>query len=184
MALKSLVALIMCAFMGLVSVSAKEFHLKNDSHIGFRIKKMGFMNVKGHFKQFSGTLNLESPHNIKSLQGEIVIDSVFSDSKKRDKHLLEADYFNASVNPKGIFVMTSYEINSTEERLYRGTMRANLTLNGVEKNIAFDYSLDISDATMPKLTLESKLNIKDFGMKGSGMHSDEAMIEIETLWEE
>ncbi len=51
----------------------KDFTLSPQSYIGFEVKKFGVKTIKGHFKEFSGTLTL-TDKAITALSGEVRID--------------------------------------------------------------------------------------------------------------
>ncbi|MCX2717057.1 YceI family protein [Helicobacter sp. MIT 21-1697] len=155
--------------------------LSEDSHIGFKATKFGFISVDGIFKDFSGNLSLDAAHNITALSGEVKIISVFTDSKKRDAHLLESDFLDAKAYPTSRFVMTKYEVlEGAQSNKARGKVYGNLTLHGVTLPLVFDSLLVIESNTT--LELKGELNIKDFGMQGSKMNSDKIELHIKTLW--
>lgn len=163
------------------SEKATSYTLSPASHIGFKTKKLGFVNVEGVFKKFSGSLKLDSNNKILALSGEVIIDSIFSNSAKRDKHLLEEDYFNAPAFPKGHFEMRSYNIISQDEKSTKAQITGNLTLHGITREIVFQSEL-IANPSDITLNLESKTNIKDFNMQGSKIASDDVEIIIKTKW--
>lgn len=102
--------------LGSGALHAKTYTLHTDSHIGFAVKKFGMMTINGVFQESSGTLELDNS-TIKSLKGEVVITSVFTDSAKRDAHLLKADFLDSKLAPKGYFVMKSYEAKTLPQNL-------------------------------------------------------------------
>lgn len=161
----------------------KAFTLKAQSHIGFNVKKFGFVNVQGEFKQKSGSLHLEG-ENIVALNGEIIIKSVFSDSEKRDSHILAADFLDEATFPKGYFVMSSYTPTSRTDKAIFGKVSGELTLKGVKQKVIFSSALENVESNSPKLSLESEINIKDFGIEGSAMNSNSVKISLTTIWEQ
>ena len=48
--------------------------LSEDSHIGFKATKFGFVSIDGVFKDFSGNLKLDTTNNIINLSGEVKIE--------------------------------------------------------------------------------------------------------------
>ncbi|MWV63089.1 hypothetical protein DCO58_00710 [Helicobacter saguini] len=155
------------------NMQGKMYKIKKDSIIAFSTKKFGFVGVDGIFRRFGGLLMLSESGEILQLVGEIAIDSVFSDSDGRDKHLLNSDYFDSEKFPRGSFKMRSFNAENAE-------LKGILTLHGISREIVFKSNLDSKNLT---LNLESQINIKDFNMKGSSMSSDKVKIIIETKWE-
>ena len=80
-------------------VLASYFYTSPQSHIGFEVKKFGVKTIKGHFKDFSGKLTL-TDKAITALSGEMRIESIFTDSTKRDEHLQEEDFLDSAKFPE------------------------------------------------------------------------------------
>lgn len=173
---KMILALYLCVGLGF----AKDYTLDRSSYIGFKVKKFGILSVEGVFKQTSGNLVLENDV-IKHLKGEIIIKSVFTDNQKRDKHLLESDFFDEARFAKGEFVMTNYEEQSRTQESIKGRAIGNLTLHGVSRQVVFESVLG-NLSTNPTLNLTSEINIKDFHIEGSAMNGDKVLITIKTIW--
>lgn len=177
--------------LGSSTLHAQSYTLGADSHIGFEVKKFGMMTIKGNFRESSGELTLEN-NAITALKGEIVIESVFTDNAKRDAHLLEADFLDSKLAPRGYFVMKSYEAQKAGESSAetsgelaptKGKVKGMLSLHGVEREIVLDSALSFNNGA-PTLALESEINIKDFAIAGSFMNSDSVKILLQTTWEQ
>lgn len=148
------------------------------SSVGFGVKHMSVSNVKGNFNKFSGTLDVEGKE-IKALEGEVQIASINTNSDARDKHLNAADFFDAKKFPKA----TLKAIKHNKKKL-----DAEITIRDVTKKVSFDVELN-GPVKHPKtgkdviaLTLEGKLNRKDFGVgndTANAMVSDNVDIKIE-----
>lgn len=160
-----------------------DFSLSSESHIGFKTSKFGFVGVSGYFAKSSGNLKLDDVGTIVALNGEIDISSIDTDSKKRDEHLLDSDYFDAAIYPKGEFRMQSYQIISQSDSKVNGIVKGLLTLHGKSVNVELESELVGYDTAHPVLFLKGNVNIKDFGMKGAKIASDEAKIDIKSVWE-
>ncbi len=78
------------------SASAKTYTLDNaHSSIGFSVKHLGLFPVKGSFKKFSGTMDInEKTGEIKNLNVKIDVDSIYTNEDDRDAHLKSKDFFN------------------------------------------------------------------------------------------
>ncbi len=72
---------------------------KVHSNFYFDVKHV-FSTVRGHFREFSGTIKFD-PQNLagSSFVFEIDVDSINTDNGKRDKHLLSADFFDEKKFP-------------------------------------------------------------------------------------
>ncbi|TLE02878.1 YceI family protein [Helicobacter japonicus] len=161
------------------SQSNGAFTIKQDSHIGFKATKFGFISVDGVFKDFSGDLKLDND-NILSLRGEVKAASVFTDNKKRDTHLLESDFLDVNLYPTSHFVMTRYEmVDNTNKDSIKGKIYGELSLHGTTLPIVLNSLLNLNTL---ELTLEGEINIKNFGIIGSKMNSDTIELHIKTLW--
>ncbi|WP_334082862.1 YceI family protein [Helicobacter typhlonius] len=159
---------------------AGSYKVSKDSHIGFKATKFGFVSVNGHFREFSGDLKLDNAGNITHLSGEIQTASVFSDSKKRDAHLLEPDFLDVKVYPTSRLVMTKYEMRENANGKIKGKVYAEINLHGITLPLELDSTLNAQNL---ELALTGMLNIKDFGIQGSKMNSDKVEVYIKTLWE-
>ena len=160
----------------------KDFTRSPQSHIGFEVKKFGVKTIKGHFRDFSGKLTLTDKH-ITALSGEVRIESIFTDSAKRDKHLQEDDFLDSAKFPKSEFILQSYEPLSDSGDTIKGKVKGTLTLHNVSLPLVLESSLESPSSQSPRLTLTGKINIKDYGIKGSFLNSNEVKIILQTQWQ-
>ena len=180
---KILASALLCAALA-QNALALDFTLSQDAKetkIGFKATKFGFVGVDGLFKQFDGRLSLGENNEIDALKGVIEIESVFSDSKKRDKHLLEANFLDVEKFKQGTFTMSQYEAKEQKGDKIFGVVKGILSLHGVDKEVELQSELNAGER--PTLSLSGKINIKDFGMQGSSMNSDIVEIKIQTTWD-
>jgi polyisoprenoid-binding protein YceI len=78
------------------------------AEIGFSIKHLMVSNAKGSFNTFEGTLDYDiATKTLNSVQGSIDTASVDTNNEKRDKHLMNEDFFNVVKYPKMTFQSTS-----------------------------------------------------------------------------
>lgn len=103
------------------------------SSVGFRIQHLGMSWLTGRFDTLSGDFAFDqaSPATAK-IKVEIDTASVNTNHAERDKHLKSGDFLNVDKNPKATFESTAIEV--TGERT--ATIKGNLTLNGVTKEVA------------------------------------------------
>lgn len=157
------------------------WNLSAKSHIGFEVKKFGIKRVEGRFKQASGRLTLqggEQGHEIVGLSGRVEVGSVFTGSEKRDRHLLEADFLDSELAPSIDFSLERVEVSAREGDSSAGRLFGTLRLHGVSRLVSLDYELRGRE-----LRMSGVINIKDFGIKGSMMNSDEVRLAIVSVWE-
>jgi len=135
---------------------------KAHSNIGFKVKHMMVSNVVGNFKDFSGTIEYdEKTKTLKSISGTVAVASINTENEKRDNHLRADDFFAAKEFPNITFESTKIEGNE---------VTGNFTLRGVTKELTFDLEnngtiVDHRGNTRVGLSLEGKINRKDFGVK-------------------
>jgi len=104
----------------------------NHTVISFRIKHLGLAEISGSFKEYDGSMKLQSD----KLEGaeiylKITTDSIETGNTMRDNHLKTADFLDTAAFPDMTFVSTGFE--STGGNFYNLT--GNLTLKGVTKNV-------------------------------------------------
>merc|ERR1711879_1095819 len=74
------------------------------SNVGFKVKHLMISNVTGKFDKFSGSFDYNGKTNtLKSLTGDVEVESINTENEKRDGHLKSADFFDASNHPKLTF---------------------------------------------------------------------------------
>src|SRR5208283_1047547 len=75
------------------------------SSVEFQVKHLGIATVKGQFKEFEGTLEV-NPDGVNA-QGSVQTASVDTREPQRDGHLRSADFFDADQHPQITFKSTS-----------------------------------------------------------------------------
>jgi polyisoprenoid-binding protein YceI len=136
------------------------------SHVGFTVKHMMVATVRGQFKAYRGTLNLDAKDFAKStFEGEIDVASIDTANADRDNHLRTGDFFDAQNHPKITFKSTGIEAKGEGEFAVHG----DITLRGVTKPITVDVefhgtSKNHQGKTVAGLQAHGTLNRKDFGM--------------------
>jgi polyisoprenoid-binding protein YceI len=103
------------------------------STVEFSVRNMGIVNVKGHFREFEGTL--ESNGDLGSVQarGSVRVASVDTRSEKRDEHLLADDFFDAENHSQMTFESTRIEPAGDRLRVI-----GNLTIRGTTREVELD----------------------------------------------
>ena len=102
------------------------------STVIFRITHLSVSTFQGRFNNMSGSFTVDSENPAKSsVQIEIEVESLDTNSDRRNNHLRSPDFFNAKQFPKITLESTAVK-KKGDERL---EVTGNLTLHGVTKSI-------------------------------------------------
>lgn len=155
--------------------------------VGFSIQHLMISNVKGAFKDFSGSFDFdEAKGEVKKISVEIKAASIDTRNGKRDDHLRSADFFDVEKHPVITFKADAVKVKEKKAEKIKGM----LTMHGVSKEVTLDltYSGKNPDpmGTMHMgFELKGKINRKDFGLawnkaleKGGVVVGEEVMLDI------
>ncbi|HEV7126025.1 MAG TPA: YceI family protein [Ktedonobacterales bacterium] len=139
---------------------------KAHTEVGFAVKHMMVSTVRGRFKQFDGTIELDEGRPETS-RVDVTIDlaSIETGDEKRDGHLRSADFFDVARYPKATFTSTRIEpLGEDHARVF-----GNLTIHGVTREIPLDVTLegqgrDMQGQRRAGFSLTGSFNRKDFGL--------------------
>lgn len=158
------------------------------THVGFSVKHMMVSTVRGQFKQYSGTLTIDSADFTKSrFEGEVDVTSIDTGNSQRDDHLRSGDFFDAANHPKIKFANSKIESKGDGEFVVHG----DLTIRGTTLPIALEVeyhgtSKNPWGKTVTGFSAKSTVNRKDFGLSwnalletGGVAVSEKVKIEIE-----
>ena len=117
---------------------------KAHSNIDFTVKHLVISTVRGHFRDFEGTLHIDedAPEN-SSVTVAIDVASVDTNNEQRDAHVRSNDFFNVEDFPTATFESTRLErLDGDDFRLH-----GNLTLRGITKPVILEgeYEGQITD---------------------------------------
>jgi polyisoprenoid-binding protein YceI len=158
-------------FLGLFNVTYKTFGQTNpEAQIAFKIKNMG-VSVKGKFTNviFESNFNKDDLNN-SFINVTIQVNSLGTGNKKRDKHLMKSDFFDADNFPEIVF--KSAKIEKIKDDDYNIT--GNLTIKNTTKLVTIPVLID--DTT---LISSFELNRRDYGVgKKSWILSNKVKIPI------
>src|SRR5262245_50438878 len=124
-----LIALILALFSA-APVWAATYQVDAEhSSVTFKIKHM-LSKTQGNFRKFSGTIDYEQgkPETWKA-SGTIDVNSIDTNSDKRDAHLKTADFFEVEKYPSIDFKTTSVKSSTDTTAVVEGV----LTMHGIEK---------------------------------------------------
>ncbi len=129
---------------GLVTTSAwaaPESYRIDPEHfsIGFMVDHLGFQNQLGMFLEGEGSFTYDADAAaVSDLRVEIEADSVFTNHKRRDRHLRSPDFLNSKEFPKIIFTGTEVEKTSDTTGLVHGE----LELLGQTRPVTLEVTLN------------------------------------------
>ncbi|MCG3211534.1 MAG: hypothetical protein FOGNACKC_05180 [Anaerolineae bacterium] len=136
------------------------------TQIEFSVRHMMISKVRGQFKSFEGTLDINTDNPAaSSVAGTIDVASIDTREPQRDAHLRSADFFDAEKYPKLSF--RSSRIEPAGKGHYK--VVGDLTIKDVTREVVFDVT-DEGCAQDPwgnqrwGVSASTRLNRKDFGL--------------------
>lgn len=153
------------------------------SGIVFFINHLGFSNVIGVAREFSGefTFDKDAPEASK-LQAKVKVSSISTNNAQRDGDIQGADWFNATEFPEITFVGTKFTKSGDKQ----GSITGDLTIAGVTKPVTLGVTFNGQGKNPWDGSLEAgfsattKLKRSDFGMTANlPMIGDEVTLRIE-----
>jgi len=135
------------------------------SRVGFQIRHM-VGRVAGEFKEFEGVFHFDDQAVEKSgAEFTIQTASIFTNNSKRDDHLKNAEFFDASSHPKITFKSKSVKAKGPK----RFQLTGDVTMHGVTKPVTFDVEYMGADKdpwgnSKAGFVAKTTLKRKDFGI--------------------
>jgi polyisoprenoid-binding protein YceI len=136
------------------------------THLGFSVKHMMVTTVRGQFKKYRGTVDLNPKDFAAStFEGEVDVTSIDTGNGQRDDHLRTNDFFDAPNHPTIRFKSARIESKGGAEFVVHG----DITIRGVTKPIALEaefhgLSKNPWGKTVAGLSGHATINRKDFGV--------------------
>ena len=135
------------------------------SSIDFSVRHMVFSRVRGVFRRFSVTLDVDDTTNLpSSVSAAVEAGSIDTGVSDRDNHLRSADFLNAEKYPTLDFIST--KVSGTPENF---VIDGDLTIAGVTKPITLRGAVD-GRGKDPwgndriAFSASAKINRKEFGL--------------------
>ncbi|MGZ8920602.1 MAG: YceI family protein [Limisphaerales bacterium] len=119
----------------------------------------------GGFKQIQGEVHT-SGNTVAHAKVTIDTTSLHSDNERLTGHLKSPDFFDVAKYPAAVFETTS--ITGIGDN---ATVKGNLTLHGVTKEISFPAKINVQDDAVT-VKAEFSINRQDFGIKFAGKPDD------------
>ena len=128
---------------------------------------MMIANVRGEFRELSGTLQLDE-QNIANSSVNVTLKtaSIQTNDAKRDDHLKSPDFFDVEKYPEITFHSTKWEQRGEDELAIRG----DLAIHGVTKEVTLKVEGPTAEIKDPwgnsriGFSAKTKINRKDFGL--------------------
>jgi polyisoprenoid-binding protein YceI len=139
--------------------------IKTDtSTITFKIKNAG-SNVSGTLGGLTGTIHFD-PNDLahSSITGSVDVNTISTENSGRDKHLKNADFFDAPTYPKMTLTSKSIKKEGTDY-----SMEASLTIKSTTKTVTIPFSFTEADATKGLFKSEFSIDRVEYGVGESGL---------------
>jgi polyisoprenoid-binding protein YceI len=135
------------------------------STVGFVARHLMISKVRGHFRDFSGSIVVADNPLESSVQARVDLASVDTGDRGRDEHLRSADFFTVDRHPQMTFVSTGVKEDGDDYLLF-----GDLTINGITRQVELSLEFDgvIGDpwgGTRAAFTAEADVNRKDWGIE-------------------
>ncbi|GGW65687.1 MULTISPECIES: YceI family protein [Halomonadaceae] len=175
-------ALAAAALIPLSQAQAADYQIDIEGQhafVQFKINHLGFSYILGSFETFDGQFHYDADDlDASSVSMEVQVNSLTTNHAERDRHILSADFLNASEFPTATFTSTGFEATGDNE----GVVTGELTLHGETQEIEMPVTL-MGEGEDPwgnyRAGFEGStmLTLSDFGIDMSDF--PEAMHELE-----
>lgn len=133
--------------------------------VGFAVKHMGVSTVRGEFREFVGSLDVDEAGRL-TARGSVKAASIDTNQHQRDEHLRSADFFDAENYPEITFESTGIEPVDEENLRIVG----NLTIHGVTREVELNaeqggVDVGMQDEHRTGFEVTGQISRKDYGMK-------------------
>lgn len=161
--MKKKVSLLLFAmvFSSAISIAQNQ---NTEISVDFKIRNIG-INVDGRFNTATITTNFKNKdYQDWVLEGSIPVNTIDTDNKARDKHLLEADYFDAIKYP--LITVKSKSFTKVSPQNYE--VLVDLKIKDVVKSMVIPVEI-IGDTNSFKLRSDFEINRRDFNVGGGSL---------------
>ena len=155
----------------------------SDSYVGYRIRKLGMVPVRGHFGRVAGeiVLDLDEPES-SSARIRVPLDSLESGNDRRTEALLSEDFFDARSHPEMRF--ESRRVRRSEDG--RWLLTGDLSIRGVTRTTTMPVEIQTAQGIEGPVAIFStrfEIDRTEFGVLGErwsgGRDLLSATVEIE-----
>ena len=107
------------------------------SNVGFQVKHMGIATVRGHFKAYTGRLEVHADGSVVA-SGTVEAESVDTNEARRDNHLRSPDFFDVERFPQLSFTSTSIVATGADTLAVTG----DFTMHGVTRPLTLEATVE------------------------------------------
>jgi polyisoprenoid-binding protein YceI len=138
----------------------------NHTQIEFSAKHFGMITVRGYFREFVATGDIDPTHPENSfLEIRIEVGSLTTNNPERDAHLRSSDFLAVDTYP----TITLRSTNIQRVHRDRYAMTGDLTIKGITRPVTLDVQRygEVNDERLGHrvaFNVEGQINRKDFGM--------------------
>ncbi len=130
------------------------------STFAFKIKNMwGVLNVKGNFTDVSGDGQVTAKGAVFG-RVDIGVASLNTGIRRRDQHLLSADFFDAERFPQINVVVTAVQPDTGN----RAELRAAFTIKGVTASVPLPVTITVLGDGTVRMTANPEIDRAEFGL--------------------
>ena len=162
----TLITIVVLSLPGLATASSWTID-QDHSNVGFKVKHLMVSNVKGEFRSFNGTIDIDDKDVTRSkVVVNIETPSITTGVTKRDDHLKSPDFFDVAKFPVMTFVSKRVQKAGNDKLKIYG----DLTLHGVTKEVALDVEGPTKAYKDPwgnikrGVSATARINRKDYGL--------------------
>ncbi|HPI73496.1 MAG TPA: YceI family protein [bacterium] len=167
--MKGLLSLMILLSAAGYTAAAEEYSIDAaHTQVGFSVKHMVIATVRGHFKEFSGTVFYDEIDITRSrIEGVIKTASIYTDNEQRDEHLRTSDFFDAAQYPE-----IRYKSKKILKRNDEWVAVGDLTIRGVTREVELTFTVSepiVDPYGNARIGVEArgKINRQDFGVAWS-----------------
>jgi polyisoprenoid-binding protein YceI len=134
------------------------------SDVSFVVRHMMVSKVRGHFKDFSATIEIAERLEDAAVTAEIDLTSLDTKNEQRDNHIRSADFFEVETYPTMTYRSTGVRRDGDD-----WVVDGELTLHGVTRPVALALEFhgvtpDPYGGTRAGFSATTKINRRDFGI--------------------
>jgi polyisoprenoid-binding protein YceI len=111
------------------------------SRVGFAVRHLGISNVRGEFREFEGTLEIDDDLSTARAHGSVQVASVDTNESRRDDEIRSSNILDAAQFPAVTFEATKIENLDGEELRIAGR----LTIHGVTNEVVLHADVGGTD---------------------------------------
>jgi len=173
--------------MQTTSINTKTKWIIDPAHtqIGFRVRHLGFSNVRGGFKEFDASIYTTGDDFINAeINCWLNPASINTGDEKRDEHLRSADFFDVEKFKVINFIATAFVTGNKADSF---VMHGELTMKGIKDmiSLAVEFGGIIKDPfgnDKAALSINGKINRKNWGLHWNTILETGGVLVSEDVW--